>query len=111
MNQLFRVTTVFALGLLLAMPALAISLREAKEQGLVGEQRDGYVGAVSGGVAAEVRELMSEVNTERRARYGQIARDNGISVEQVAALAWERAVQATRPGHYYQDDSGRWVRK
>ncbi len=112
MNQLVRVATAFALGLLLAAPALAVTLQEAKDQGLVGERRDGYVGLVAGGGAdAGVRALVSEVNAERRARYEQIARDNGIPVEQVAALAWERAVRATRPGHYYQNDGGRWVRK
>ena len=111
MMQLTRITLALALGLLISIPALAVTLQEAKAQGLVGEQRDGYVGLVSGNADAEVRELLSEVNAERRRRYQQIARDNGISVEQVAALAWERAVEATRPGHYYQDSSGRWMRK
>ena len=104
-------TTVALLGLLLSGPVLAITLQEAKDLGLVGEQRDGYVGLVAGGAAAEVRDLLREVNDERRRRYQQIARDNGIAVEQVAALAWERAMQATRPGHYVQDESGGWVRK
>lgn len=104
-------TTIALLGLILAGPAWAISLQEAKDQGLVGEQRDGYVGLVAGTAAADVRDLLSEVNEERQRRYQQIARDNGIDVEQVAALAWERAVQATRPGHYMQDENGNWVRK
>ncbi len=104
-------TALVLLGLLLAGPAWAISLQEAKDQGLVGEQRDGYVGLVAAAVDAEVRELVREVNAERRRRYEQIARDNGITVEQVAAVAWERAAQATRSGHYLQDESGNWVRK
>ena len=104
-------TTIALLGLILAGPAWAISLQEAKDQELVGEQRDGYVGLVAGTAAAEVRDLLSEVNEERQRRYQQIARDNGIDVQQVAALAWERAVQATRTGHYVQDENGNWVRK
>ncbi len=111
MRKLTAWTTVALLGLLLAGPAWAITLQEAKDQGLVGEQRDGYVGLVAGTAAAEVRDLVREVNEERRRRYEQIARDNGITVEQVAAVAWERAVQATRSGHYVQDENGRWVRK
>lgn len=103
--------TVAMLGLLMAGPVWAISLQEAKEQGLIGEQRDGYVGLVVGNSEAEVRDLVREVNDERRRRYEQIARDNGITIEQVAAVAWERAVQATRSGHYVQDTNGRWVTK
>ena len=111
MRKLTAWTTVALLGLLLAGAAWAVTLQEAKDQGLVGEQRDGYVGLVAGTAAAEVRDLVREVNEERRRRYEQIARDNGITVEQVAAVAWERAVQATRAGHYVQDENGRWVRK
>ena len=111
MRKLTAWTTVALLGLLLAGPAWAVTLQEAKDQGLVGEQRDGYVGLVAGTAAAEVRDLVRDVNDERRRRYEQIARDNGITVEQVAAVAWERAVQATRSGHYVQDENGRWVRK
>lgn len=99
------------LGLLLASPVWAITLQEAKNRGLVGEQHDGYVGLVIGNAAAEVRELVRAVNDERRRRYQQIARDNGIAVGQVAALAGERAAQATRAGHYVQDAGGGWVRK
>ncbi|MXY91271.1 MAG: DUF1318 domain-containing protein [Gammaproteobacteria bacterium] len=111
MRKLTAWTTVALLGLLLAGPAWAVTLQEAKDQGLVGEQRDGYVGLVAGTAAAEVRGLVRDVNDERRRRYEQIARDNGITMEQVAAVAWERAVQATRSGHYLQDENGRWVRK
>lgn len=111
MRKLTAWTTVALLGLLLAGPVWAVTLQEAKDQGLVGEQRDGYVGLVAGTAAAEVRDLVREVNEERRRRYEQIARDNDITVEQVAAVAWERAVQATRSGHYVQDENGRWVRK
>ena len=111
MRKLNAWAAIAILGLLLAGPVWAISLQEAKEQGLVGEQRDGYVGLVAGTAAAEVRDLLREVNEERRRRYAQIARDNGVALEQVAALAWERAVRATRPGHYVQDANGGWVKK
>lgn len=111
MRKLTAWTTIALLGMFLAGPVWAITLQEAKDQGLVGEQRDGYVGLVAGTAAAEVRDLVREINEERRRRYEQIARDNGITVEQVAAVAWERAAQATRSGHYLQDDNGSWVRK
>lgn len=102
---------VLLLGLLLAGTAFAVTLQEAKEQGLVGEQRDGYVGLVASNVPAEVQALVRQVNEQRRQRYEQIARDNGITMAQVTTLAYEQAVQATQPGHYIQLPNGDWVRK
>ena len=97
--------------LLLSPAAFAVTLQEAKEQGLVGERRDGYVGFVVSEVPDDLRALVQDVNNQRRARYQEIAQQNGITVEQVAAVAYERAVQATESGHYVQDASGNWVRK
>jgi len=103
------------LGLLLIMlvtqVAFAQTLQEAKQQGLVGEQRDGYIGLVQSDVSAELRELVQQVNEERRRRYQQIAEENGITLAQVTAVAYERAVEATERGHYIQLPNGEWVRK
>jgi uncharacterized protein YdbL (DUF1318 family) len=55
--------------------------------------------------------LLRDVNSQRRQRYQQIAQQNGISVEQVAAVAYERAIEATQSGHFLQNASGDWVRK
>ncbi|HBP98931.1 MAG TPA: DUF1318 domain-containing protein, partial [Gammaproteobacteria bacterium] len=32
-----------------------------------------------------------------------MAQENGITVEQVAAVAFERAIKATQSGHFLQD--------
>jgi len=77
----------------------------------VGEQRDGYVGLVVNNAASDVVALLRDVNSQRRQRYQQIAQQNGISVEQVAAVAYERAIEATQSGHFLQNASGDWVRK
>lgn len=111
MNTYFTKAAFFLLAMLVIPAAFAITLQEAKGQGLVGEQRDGYVGFVVSNVPAEVTALVRQVNDERRQRYEQIARENGISVEQVRALAYQQAVDATQPGHYLQNASGAWVRK
>lgn len=95
----------------LTQPAFALTLQEAKEQGLIGEQRDGYLGVVTASASTEVRAMVDSVNAQRRERYQQIAQQNRIEVRQVAALAYEKAVEATQPGHYIQDASGAWIRK
>lgn len=103
--------TAFFFALLLSVTAHAVTLQEAKADGQVGEQRDGYVGLVSNNAPAAVRELVQQINAERRERYNQIAQENGITMAQVTSLAYERAVEATQPGHYIQLPNGQWVRK
>lgn len=97
--------------LLMSQAAFAITLQEAKDQGLVGERSDGYLGLVVTDVAAEVTAMVREVNNQRRDEYQRIARQNDIDLSQVSALAYERAVANTKPGHFVQNLSGRWVKK
>ncbi|MCG8414250.1 MAG: YdbL family protein [Pseudomonadales bacterium] len=110
LQKIFEASLVLVL-LLWAASAQAITLQEAKADGLIGEQRDGYVGIVVASPSSELRALVTEVNNQRRSRYREIAQQRGISVEQVAAVAAERAVQETQPGHYIQAANGSWVRK
>jgi len=104
-------TLLLACMLLLIPMSFALTLQEAKSEGLVGEQRNGYVGLVAESAPAEVMALTRDVNNQRRELYQQIASQNGISVEQVAALAFEKAVEATPAGQYLQDASGSWTKK
>ncbi|TFH71719.1 DUF1318 domain-containing protein [Gammaproteobacteria bacterium LSUCC0112] len=98
--------------MLITLPAaLAQSLDEAKATGLIGEKRDGYIGLVQGSAPPAVISLVEDVNRQRRVRYEQIARENNIGIEQVAQLAFNKAVEATRSGHFLEDANGRWVRK
>jgi hypothetical protein len=95
--------------LLLAAPALAIDLDTAKRQGLVGEQPDGYLGAVR--PTSEAAELIRTVNAQRRQSYQDLAKRNGVSVESVAALAGKKLTDRAGRGEYVQDASGRWVQR
>lgn len=111
MKKYLNIAATFLLLVLLVPAAYAITLQEAKEQGLVGEQRDGYIGMVVNTAPADVAALIRDINGQRRQRYQQIAQQNNISVDQVGALAYERAVAATRAGHYIQNASGSWQQK
>ena len=91
--------------------AWAIDLHEAKDQGLVGEARSGYLAARQTPVSAEVEALISSVNAKRKAQFERTAENTNTTVPQVANRFYELAVQKTRPGHYYQDADGRWVKK
>ena len=101
-----------AIGLfLLAQNAWAIDIREAKDLGLIGEANTGYIAAVKLPASGEVKALVAEVNKKRKARFAASAERRGLTVAQVANVFYETAVQKTRPGHYYQDSTGRWKKK
>jgi uncharacterized protein YdbL (DUF1318 family) len=93
-----------------ALPAASLSLGEAKAQGLVGEQADGYLGIVGSG-PPEARQLANKVNGERREEYRGIAKKRGAKTEAVAALAGKKLVQRTPKGQYVRGSDGRWVKK
>lgn len=89
--------------------AFAISLDEAKAQGLVGEQLDGYLGLVVQN--NEARKVVEDVNAKRKQVYLKLAQKNGVSAEVVAKLAAEKAAEKTASGHYIQNMQGEWVKK
>ncbi len=90
-------------------PAFAMSVEEAKTKGLVGEKANGYLGVVNPG-SQEAQSLTNEVNNKRRQAYEDIAARNRTQLEAVEALAGEKAIQNTKPGHYVEGPGG-WTRK
>ena len=84
--------TVLLLGLLFSLAAAAATLDSAKE--------DGWI-----------RELLEDVNAKRRARYEEIARQQGVPVSEVEKVGGQTAIEKTRPGHYVMNASGRWLKK
>ena len=56
------------------------TIANAKNNGLVGEMVDGYLGLVKGTAPASVRSEMRQVNIKRRAKYSELAKKSNISV-------------------------------
>ena len=101
-----------AIGLLLLLQnAWAIDIRDAKEQGLVGEANTGYIVSLKSPASAEIRALVAEVNAKRKAQFEGTAKKTGATTAQVAYRFYELAVQRTAPGHYYQAPDGKWKKK
>jgi len=90
-------------------PAFAMSVEEAKTKGLVGEKANGYLGVVNPG-SQEAQSLTNEVNKKRRQAYADIATRNRTQLDAVEALAGEKAIQNTKPGHYVEGPGG-WTKK
>jgi len=82
-----KLSLILSLGL--STLALALTLDEAKAQGLVGEKVDGYVAAVAANPAAEVQALVTSTNDGRRKVYEDLAKRNSITVEAVGVVSAE----------------------
>lgn len=91
--------------------ALALTLDEAKAQGLVGEKVDGYISAVVPQPSPEVQTLISSTNDGRRKVYAELAQRNGITVEAVGIVSAEKLRANAASGEYIQNPSGQWQRK
>lgn len=106
------VTLVVAAVLLLSAAAWSASdLDAARDAGVVGERRSGYIGLVVKKPTDEQKALVKEVNARRRAHYIKIAKKTGATLEETAVLAAERLFRDAKSGHYVQAADDGWVRK
>ncbi len=99
----------------ISLPVLAMNLQQAmaalgqaKAQGLVGEQANGYLGVVSN--STDAASIVKLINDARRAEYARLAQQNNIAVADVEAMAGKKALERTSKGHFILLD-GNWVQK
>jgi len=91
---------------LVALPAFALELHQARASGMVGEKLDGYVTALK--ASPEVTALVADVNAKRSQEYARISKENGQPIDVVAKLAAEQIIIKLEPGSPYQGTDGRW---
>lgn len=112
---MIRHISTLLLALCLSLPAYALNLNQAmsalgaaKASGQLGEQPNGYLGVVKpGGQAEEIARL---INQARRAEYQKVAKDNGIALSDVEAIAGKKAIDRTPQGQFIQLN-GQWLKK
>lgn len=107
----FMLLVTLLVSTMLSGFALALTLDEAKAQGLVGEKTDGYIGAVVANPNAEVQALIKSTNDGRRQVYADLAKRNNITIEAVGLLSAEKLYASAASGAYLQNKSGGWDRK
>ena len=95
----------------LAQPAFADALDDAKVAGLVGESATGYLAVVSPPGDAATRALIEDINARRKARYREIAANNGIDLDAVEMLAGQKAIDRTPAGQFIRAANGAWRQK
>lgn len=109
----FLFAPLLSLIFLSAQPQTAcaeLGLDQAKASGVVGEQSNGYLAAVSNSPSGEVKSLVNSINEKRKAKYQSIAERRGTSLKAVEALAGKTAIEKTSPGQFVNSGSG-WQRK
>ncbi|BDI36178.1 hypothetical protein EsCd1HHP049_01773 [Escherichia sp. HH154_1D] len=88
---------------------MALTLDEARIQGRVGETFNGYLVALK--TDAETEKLVTEINDARKVSYQQLAKQNNVSVDDIAKLAGQRLVARAKRGEYVQGINGKWLQK
>ena len=100
-------SSLSALGLSTALAQMPLD--QARREKLVGEQRDGLLGALVN--RPEVIQLVEAINQDRMAAYRDIARAENIAIDQVQAIAAEKIFARLPAGSILMDANGRWVEK
>ena len=115
MNKYVEMTIA---AVLLGTTAIAASAMQrdpafqaARDQGLIGEKPDGYLGYVSAPSAA-IDALVKDLNIKRKDAYTKAASANGATVEEMAFRNGCRLIgERVAIGEKYQTPSGSWVTK
>ncbi len=83
------------------------AVKAAIDQGVVGEQADGYLGLAKGG-NADLKAKVEAINIKRRAAYTDMAAKRGVSVKDAAAATGCQTLKRLGNGQAYQLPGGAW---
>lgn len=89
--------------------ALALTLDDARKQGLVGETLTGYLAPLK--QDKETLALVKQINDARSESYQQLADSNNLPVDEVAKMAGQKLVARAQPGEYVKGLNGKWLKK
>lgn len=96
-------------ALLFSSLASALTLREAKQQGLVGETLSGYIAPVQS--TPEAQAFADKINQARRLQYKSVAEQNHINTNDVAKMAGQKLINRAESGEYVKGINGQWLKK
>jgi len=86
------------------------SIAQARGAGLIGERFDGYLGFVTTPSEA-LRRQVNSINIRRRALYANLARQKGVSTEEVGITATCTLFMRIPVGGYYLTSDRGWLRR
>lgn len=94
-----KIFSFLAIGLF-ASQVWALDLDSAKSAGLIGEQANGYLGIVSKPASDEVVTFVKEINSKRKTKYLEIAKEQGVELPIVEKRAGAKVIEKAEAGHY-----------
>ncbi|MCK4944729.1 MAG: YdbL family protein [Alphaproteobacteria bacterium] len=100
------ISMIVALSVLLAFPAFALDLHQARDAGILGEKNDGYVAVLKKTPEAEA--LAKDINKKRAQEYERISKQNDQPVKVISNLAAKQIAKGINAGNKYQDTNGNW---
>ena len=98
-----------AIFILFSSLVYSIDLQTAKNNGLVGEQSDGYLGIVI--FSEDVKDLVDSINQKREIRYNEISKKNKQDIHLVERLAGAKLTRMVKKGQYFRKPDGKWMKK
>jgi uncharacterized protein YdbL (DUF1318 family) len=88
----------------------SVSVVQARGAGLIGERFDGYVGFVTN-PSDSLRRQVNAINIRRRALYSNLARQKGVSAQEVGITATCTLFTRIPVGGYYLTSDRGWLRR
>ncbi|WP_279152293.1 YdbL family protein [Photobacterium iliopiscarium] len=89
----------------------AITLQQAKQQGLVGEAKNGFIAAVKPSNNTAVTHLINTVNKHRKETFQTISQSHDLPLNIIKQRAYHKAIEKTQVGNFYQNNQGSWQKK
>ena len=102
--------SILLASFLVSTPAFALTLDQARQQGLVGEATNGLL-VLRDNNHAQARNLVNSINAERTQAFKTGASNAGVALEVFQIRAGERIRQQLPSGVWYQDANGQWHKK
>jgi len=84
---------------------------EAKAQGILGEQADGYLGMVTGAAAPDIISAMQAINAGRSQAYAQTSQKTGVTPQAAGEATATQLFEKVPAGQYVKPAAGGWVKK
>lgn len=104
-----RISVALLLALVMAQPAWALTLDEARQSGRVGETLSGYLAARA--QDSETRALTERINAGRQQQYQRVAEQSHLTTDEVASIAGQKLVNRAAAGEYVRGINGQWLKK
>jgi len=91
------------------MKARVPVINSLKDNGIVGESYRGYLEFV--GSKKPGGDVVDAENSDRKKVYSAIAKQQGVNAELVGKRRAKQIAQRAKPGHWIQNENGKWYQK